>query len=76
MNLKFAEHRVLTWVKKINGESFKLVFCLSTKIQVFKLIYLDACGRPLFANPVTYLVEENSRMSNLMQIKVSESVSA
>ena len=38
----------------IHEQNFKLVSSLSTKVWSFKFIELDVCGRPFFANPVTY----------------------
>ena len=36
------------------GESAKLLSYLNTMLSSFKVRKLDVCGRPLFANPVTY----------------------
>ena len=35
--------------------NFRCLFLLSIKLWFSKLIELDVCGRPLFANPVTYI---------------------
>ena len=38
----------------IDEKIVRLVSFLNTKVWSFKFIELDVCGRPLFANPVTY----------------------
>ena len=38
----------------MDGEHFRLVSFLNTKLWCSKFIELDVCGRPHFANPVTY----------------------
>ena len=41
----------------IDGENFRFVSFLNTKLWSSKL---DVCGRPLFANPVTYIDQDTS----------------
>ena len=47
----------------MDGENFRLICYLNTKLWSSKFIELDVCGRPLFANPVTYaqLIQECER---------------
>ena len=40
----------------MDGENVRLICYLNTKIWSSKLIELDVCGRPLFANPVTIIL--------------------
>ena len=55
MGPQIVQLRALTYSVR-TGESFKLVSYLSTKLwRSFKVRKLDVCGRPLFANPVTYI---------------------
>ena len=41
----------------MDGEKFRLLCYLNTELWSTKFIELDVCGRPLFANPVTYIEE-------------------
>ena len=53
MNLQIIQFRVLTWCKK--WWKFQTCINLNANVWSFKVKKLNACGRPLFANPVTYL---------------------
>ena len=38
-----------------DGEIFRLICLINAELWSSKFIELDVCGRPLFANPVTYI---------------------
>ena len=44
------------------GESFRLICFLNTELWSSEFIELDVCGRPLFANPVTFTVYGDRQM--------------
>ena len=50
VDLKFGQYVIST-----AGTSFSFVCLLIMKLWSSKFIQLDVCGRPLFANPVTYI---------------------
>ena len=43
----------------IHGEMFRLICYLNTELWSPTFTELDVCGRPLFANPVTYIDYRN-----------------
>ena len=52
-NLESSEYQH----RLIDVEYFRFVCALNPKLHSSKFIELDVCGRPLFANPVTYMYE-------------------
>jgi len=50
-----------------HGENFRFVCVLKLKLQSFKFIELDVCGRPLFVNPVTYVILAGDLNIDLLQ---------
>ena len=54
MELQIVQFRALTYSVR-TGKSFKLVSYLNTELWSFKVRKLDVCGRPLFANLVTFI---------------------
>ena len=47
----------------MDGDNFKFVSFLNTKLWSSKFTELDVCGRPLFANPVTYTKTSNTNLA-------------
>ena len=45
----------LSYVGTFCWPNFKSVACTNLKLWIVKVGKLDVCGRPLFANPVTYI---------------------
>ena len=54
--------------RSIDVENFSFVCALKPKLQSSKFIELDVCGRPLFANPVTFA---NFKLENYLNFLVT-----
>ena len=63
-NLVFKAHTNLKFSPSINyvgshySPNFKPITYCNLKLLIIKVSILDVCGRPLFANPVTYYYGE------------------